>query len=452
MKDKNFFQINSAAEPCSGYEGKLQSKWNEIPIDTKFRTVCGKELIILSRGNWNFESGPDFINARISLDGKILSGDIEIHIRTSDWNLHGHHNNKSYNNVILHVVEKNDTENFHIPVLCIPNDSKISSVPVYLKDSKGSCISYFRNLQEDQLLGFFQDAGLDRLEKKSKQTLALMIKHGSRHAFFLKLFDALGFKKNRESFADLFRETLEKYPQEQFDTAFEEIIWGESGLLPAESSSCPDIEAKTEQQRLWNKWWKLRKDAGRKIIWNRSFLRPANTPERRIAALCEFIRKNGTDPLPRWIKLLEQSDHPETAAESLCAAFRCSGGFWADRITFSAKPLKRKSALTGNAKALELVVDVALPCLAALAELEGNSRVSGRLRILMKILPAPETNSVIRKTATKWFDSPETVLKLFSDAASRQGMHHIDAEYCSPVSGDCSICLIKNSFHPLDGK
>jgi hypothetical protein len=290
------------------------------------------------------------------------------------------------------------------------------------------------------------------LEKKSKLILSNMIEKGTRNAFMEKVFDVFGFKKNREAFAVLFRETVLKYPEEQFNTSFEEILWGESGLLPADNTNTADEEAAAEQMRLWNAWWKIRRDAGEKIHWNRSAIRPANTPERRLAALCEFIRRNGTDPLPGWMKMLEGEDSPETCAEKLIQAFQNNGVFWADRTSFHNRKQDKKSALTGRAKALELVINAALPCLAAQAELEGNSRVSSRLRILLKTLPPPEINSIVKKAAERWFTQPETTLKLLNDSASRQGIHHIYSEYCSNISGDCGCCLLKNSFRPIDGR
>ena len=446
MEDQNFSEIKTASEPCAAYEGKLQEKWTRIPVKTVFYTVCGKKLIIHSRGTWNFESGPDFKNAKISLDGTILNGDIEIHVKSSDWVRHKHQDDPAFNNVILHVVETFDSREPDIPIFLIPEEDDLKNIPHFCKNPAGRCSDIFQHFSPEELTKFFQDAGLDRMKAKSKLILADMISSGTKEAFLLKFFEALGFRKNKEAFAILFQETVKKYPAEQFETAFEEILWGESGLIPADSSNLPDPEAVTEQQRLWNSWWKLRRDAGQVNHWTRSALRPANTPERRIAALCEFIRKNGTDPLPGWIKMLESSESPESCMEKLCSAFCCDGGFWADRISFKAPKREKKMALSGKGKALELVIDVAIPCLHALAELEGSSRAAGRLAILMKQLPAPESNSVVRNAAKLWFKDSEQALKHLNDAASRQGIHHIYSEYCAPVESDCSVCLIKHSY------
>ena len=129
MEDKNFSEIFSAKEPCASYEGVLQKRWTTIPLDTKFKTVCGKQLIILSRGTWNLESGPDFLNAKISLNDKIITGDIEIHTKTSDWKAHGHSKDPAFANVII------GSRSFHCPLKMkperFPSSSRIRQEPAF---------------------------------------------------------------------------------------------------------------------------------------------------------------------------------------------------------------------------------------------------------------------------------------------------------------------------------
>lgn len=73
-------------------------------------TTDGKKIEVIKTGTHNNDSGPDFFNARIVLDGTIWAGNIEMHINSSDWIKHKHQNDKAYNNVILHVVFNNDLE------------------------------------------------------------------------------------------------------------------------------------------------------------------------------------------------------------------------------------------------------------------------------------------------------------------------------------------------------
>lgn len=87
----------------------LHTVWNHqtfIPYNLK--TANGKTLIIHQKGIYNHTNGPDFKSAEISIDKKKLNGDIEIHIKSSDWVNHKHHIDDAYDNVILHVVFDHD--------------------------------------------------------------------------------------------------------------------------------------------------------------------------------------------------------------------------------------------------------------------------------------------------------------------------------------------------------
>ena len=68
-------------------------------------TTGGDSVCILSPGKWNLsEEGPDFLGAKIEIGGSTFLGDVEIHFRSSDWRAHGHHENPSFDRVVLHVV------------------------------------------------------------------------------------------------------------------------------------------------------------------------------------------------------------------------------------------------------------------------------------------------------------------------------------------------------------
>lgn len=86
-------------------ERLLQRIWHRGDFDrSRAITVCGAHVRILAPGSWNRLGGPDFFNARLEIDGHRVVGDVEMHLRASDWSAHGHQHDPKYRQVVLHVV------------------------------------------------------------------------------------------------------------------------------------------------------------------------------------------------------------------------------------------------------------------------------------------------------------------------------------------------------------
>ena len=91
-------------------EKLMQYIWQHRLFDhTKLVTTDGRKLRIIDNGQLNTDSGPDFFNAKISIDGCVWAGNVEMHRRASDWRRHNHHLDPAYDSVVLHVVEVADT-------------------------------------------------------------------------------------------------------------------------------------------------------------------------------------------------------------------------------------------------------------------------------------------------------------------------------------------------------
>lgn len=86
-------------------------------------TSSGERIQIIFPGQFNTNQGPDFLEAKIKIGKTIWAGNIELHLKTSDWKKHHHHEDKNYKNVILHVVWENDSN-------VNGNPMAIGSVPV----------------------------------------------------------------------------------------------------------------------------------------------------------------------------------------------------------------------------------------------------------------------------------------------------------------------------------
>ena len=91
-------------------EQLLHYAWKHKLFPLKpLHTTQGESLEIINPGVPNPNAGSDFSNARIRMGGVVWAGDVEIHLRASDWKRHGHHLDKNYDSVILHVASEIDT-------------------------------------------------------------------------------------------------------------------------------------------------------------------------------------------------------------------------------------------------------------------------------------------------------------------------------------------------------
>lgn len=75
---------------------------------TPLLSTQGESIEVISPGERNEHAGPDFINAKLKINGILWAGNVEIHVKSSDWILHNHQQDKNYQNIILHIVFEDD--------------------------------------------------------------------------------------------------------------------------------------------------------------------------------------------------------------------------------------------------------------------------------------------------------------------------------------------------------
>lgn len=68
----------------------------------------GERLLIVYPGRRGAGMGPDFRDAILQDAQGARRGDVELHVRSSNWQAHRHHEDPSYNRVLLHVVWQHD--------------------------------------------------------------------------------------------------------------------------------------------------------------------------------------------------------------------------------------------------------------------------------------------------------------------------------------------------------
>lgn len=428
-------------------ESVMQSAWDRLPNGVPLRLNDGSEAVILSHGIWNMEAGPDFLNAKIMRNGRIMRGDIELHRKSSDFIRHGHLEDAAYNDVILHVVSEDDLAGDpsaplrELPVFIMKNEEFEA---ILANPPKGSCCRVLPFMEDAELCSFFTDAGVERMYKKSETVLANMIASGSSYGFLERLFSAAGYKNNSLQFCDLLTRYM-KYPAGVREKYYRAILWGESGMLPDPSREVLPPENVEYAKTLWNEFWALRLRSLPLIEWRRDSVRPANTPERRLAMICAFLERFTEDPLPSFSEDLASMDS-EAFLKKYMYLFKCSDEFWDCRFTFRSEPVKRPLAVLSASRSLIFLVDVLMPSFLAYAKLNSDEALTEAALRLLKILPATESNTVFRNALKTWFRGGEARMeKLFSSAVMRQGCIHIYKNYCAETAADCESCLLANS-------
>ena len=87
-------------------EDFLYYLWENRLLTGTLSTEMGVPIEIINPGFRNTDSGPDYLEAKIKIGHQLWVGQVEIHVKTSDWMKHGHQHDKAYGNVVLHVVHE----------------------------------------------------------------------------------------------------------------------------------------------------------------------------------------------------------------------------------------------------------------------------------------------------------------------------------------------------------
>ena len=179
------------------------------------RTTCGDNILVVKPGEENSNAGPDFFNAHIQINKTLWVGNVELHVRASDWFNHRHELDTNYDNVILHVVWENDIPIFDIsqqpmPTLClseyVPNDVFKKYDRWISQDKKWiSCADKIHTIPEFLQRQFWERLYVERLMDKTalfEQWLSLS-KNNWESVFFVALAKGFGLKQNGLAFAHM---------------------------------------------------------------------------------------------------------------------------------------------------------------------------------------------------------------------------------------------------------
>ncbi len=424
-------------EPRRASELELQAHWFAGDFGREFRTTTGQLVRIVQFGVWNREAGPDFADAAVSVDGgeQLLHGPIEFDMDVRDWERHGHSTNPEYEPVILHVFTQTGTSHFFTRTAAHRNVLQIivspawiagSEVPNPLPEAKlGRCSGPLSELPEEKVCDVLMAAAQYRLRRKASALMRLRESHGQDEALYQALATTLGYKSNKLPFTLLAQRLPLRFLSKSRDE-IEALLFGVSGFLPGTDFNEYDGSTRDYLCGLWEKWWTRRCEFSRLALapgmWRLSGQRPANHPQRRLAALAQIVR--------HWSRIRALAEAPEPRRIQDFFA-RLTDPYWDFHYTLSSKPSGGPMALVGESRVLEMLLNVFLPLAAFHDEKHWAT---------YRELTAPFTNRRVETAATRLFGGSERREELLKSAAIQQGLLQVYEDFCLQDASDCAHC------------
>jgi hypothetical protein len=378
-------------------EDFLQFIWKHgLYLKDKLETTDGEALEIISAGQSNQDSGPDFFNARVRIGQTSWAGNIEIHQKSSHWYQHRHDSDAAYDNVILHVVEVHDktvqVKNHQLPTLVLGYRDEILNNYENLLKSKHwiACQERLAEVDPFILRFWFSSLMIERLESKTGEIVKLLDqnKNNWNETFYQLLARNFGMKTNALPFELLAKSLplniLSKHKNDLFQT--EALLFGQSGLLN-ETLLGDDyfLSLRKEYSFMYKKYGLSGIESH---LWKFMRLRPINFPTVRIAQLAQLIHHSSA----LFSQILETEDIDE-----LRKLFKVTAsGYWDTHYRFNKPSEENRPKVLGETAFNNLVINTIVPLLFVYGDQHMDQGMKDRALLLLEKLEAEE-NQIIRK-------------------------------------------------------
>ncbi len=362
--------------------------------DAKLTTTQGEPVEVIDVGLPNNGSGPDYFNAKVRIADTLWAGNVEIHVRASDWNRHQHETDAAYNSVILHVVANSDTEVCNqkgdiLPQVQLPIESRYISLAEQLRQSHQPipCGHYWDEHLKTRLQFMMNGLLCERLEHKvvAIQDVLKSNQNDWEETFYQVLAKSFGMKVNEVPFVQLAKSLPQHILAKQKDNLLqiEALLLGQAGLLDnLELTDSYTDQLQAEYKFLRQKYSLTPIDPS---LWRMGRIRPASSPYVRLAEFAMLIYNS--EHLFR--KVVDTTD-----AKEMHKLFTFGTSEYWQTHYYLAQWSKKSEKTIGEALRNSILINCVVPMLFAYGKQTGNEGMTERVFDLLESIPA-ENNSII---------------------------------------------------------
>jgi hypothetical protein len=377
-------------------EDFLHFIWKYRLYFQNLETTSGEAVEVVSPGQHNSDSGPDFSHAQIRIGETLWAGNVEVHLKSSDWFAHQHHSDEAYSNVILHVVYENDREipdRNGRPLTTLELKGKFNE-KIYLKyyyflNNKNwiPCEKDIHYLSVEKARIWLDRLLVERMERKANE-LSNLLEHNKNNfeeTFYQVLAGNFGFKVNEQPFRMLATmlplQILGKHKNSLYQ--IEALLFGTAGLLNSDFEDDYPAKLKKEYAFLQKKY-ALVPIQGH--LWKFMRLRPPNFPTIRIAQFAALVNKSQ--------KLFSKIIETENLKELISFFDVTASAYWEDHFVFGKSSSHSKKQL-GRDAIHNILLNTAVQLLFLYSIVKGDEQYREKaIALLMEI--EPESNAITR--------------------------------------------------------
>ncbi|MDP4290512.1 MAG: DUF2851 family protein [Bacteroidota bacterium] len=415
-------------------EDFLHYLWRYRLFGPDLRTSRGELVEVIDTGIHNYDRGPDFLNARIRIDKTLWAGHVEIHLNSSDWVAHAHHRDKSYNNVILHVVYNDDLDpntNLAPSAPCLEVARYVDYKLFYRYQSFLNALGWVpcqnQINQTDRLVkvSWLERMLAERLTESAQYVLRLFeqTRHDWSETFYRFLARSFGLRLNVEPFemlsASLPLSVILRHRSSLFQ--LEALFLGQAGFLDEDFKDDYPAKLKTEYSFLREKYHLVPLPVH---LWKFLRMRPAGFPTIRLVQFADFWHRNAMgidDVLGCSVNTVFSEKFAVEVSE-----------YWIDHYMPDKLSVHRHKTL-GDDAINRVMINTLPPILFAYGQVYGNNLLTERAVSVLDQLPPEVSNETER-----WTESGI----IPASAAETQALHYMKKNYCDHKK--CLHCRIGN--------